>query len=126
MASLQTGLELNVAGLPELAKGLQRSNPLPTVPGRLSLSKTPLSGYEMIRNFAISSSNAMMSNLQSIESCYAQDQNTLRGCVVGSSRYLCLYLASAIVVAIEIFPWLCQGSCGGKVMVSFECRFLSL
>jgi hypothetical protein len=45
---------------------------------------------------------------------------------VGSSRYVCLYLTSAIVVAIEIFSWLRQGSRGGKVMVSFECRFLSL
>jgi hypothetical protein len=103
MASSQNKLELNVARLPELAKGLQRSNPLPTVLERLGFSKTPLSGYETIRNFAILSSNAVASNLQSIESCYARDQSTLRGCVVGSSRYLCLYLTSAVGVAIEIF-----------------------
>ena len=103
MASSQNKLELNVARLPELAKGLQRSNPLSTVLERLDFSKTPLSGYETIRNFAILSSNAVTSNLQSIESCYARDQSTLRRCVVGSSRYLCLYLTSAVGVAIEIF-----------------------
>jgi hypothetical protein len=62
MASSQNKLELNIAGLPELVKGLQRSNPLPAVLERPSFPKTPLSGYETIRNFAILSSNAITPN----------------------------------------------------------------
>ena len=100
MASSQDKLELNVAGLPELVKGLQRSNHLLERPG---FSKISLLGYEPIRDFAILSSNAMVFNSQSIKSCYARDQSTLRGCVLGSSRYLCLLLLLVVGVEIEIF-----------------------
>jgi hypothetical protein len=42
MASSQNKPELNIARLPKLAKGLQRSNPLPTVLERLGFSNTSL------------------------------------------------------------------------------------